>query len=292
MFVLAFSLAACGKEDVTNNQESLGEDTVVPSVDIIQSETEPMEMSPDTMGDWSLEECKDTTGIFIAHEDGSFTKYHGGGYLDKNGAGNSEGMFLLDERAEKNSTIGKNDKLVVFCDSEYTLNLLPVSWEVGTISFLDNNGTRRYIRALNYDQYGVDFYFYGKKEITSWNVMYIDGILAKDYPFEIVNGEDGKPIACGLPNGKTINFGVVDGTTLVEVPYTVNATYYNCRVKRNSGLASDQEHYLYPTPTSDGYAVIDVYDGWHDVEVKSGKYVMELRMGRSYIAYLLDWQNI
>ena len=244
------------------------------------------------MGDWSLEECKDTTGIFIAHEDGSFTKYHGGGYLDKNGAGNSEGMFLLDERAEKNSTIGKNDKLVVFCDSEYTLNLLPVSWEVGTISFLDNNGTRRYIRALNYDQYGVDFYFYGKKEITSWNVMYIDGILAKDYPFEIVNGEDGKPIACGLPNGKTINFGVVDGTTLVEVPYTVNATYYNCRVKRNSGLASDQEHYLYPTPTSDGYAVIDVYDGWHDVEVKSGKYVMELRMGRSYIAYLLDWQNI
>lgn len=275
------------KQSTEKGEQEVVETTLVPTT------TEPtMQTEPITIGAWSLEDCQSSTGIFIAHEDGSFSKYNGGGYLDKNGAGYSEGMFLHNDIAEANPTIGKADKLVVFCDSDYHLSLLPVKWEVGTMAYSRDDGIKSYLRVLNYDKYGVDFFEYRNDGDTfERDIMYVNGILAKDYPFEIVGGEDGTPIGCGFPKGTDVKLGVVEGTTLNEETYTVNATYYYCKAKRDYAGASEEQHYLYPTPTAEGYAVIDVYDGWHNTEIPAGMYVMELRMGRSYIAYLLNWQN-
>ena len=289
LLLLPILLMGCADSGATKQESGSSVNTRETEVEITEA---PTETKQQYIGRWTLEDCQSATGIFIAHEDGSFTKYYGGGYLDKNGAGYSEGMFLRNDIAEVNTAIGKNDKLVVFCDSDYTLSLLPVKWEVGTVAYSLDDGTKAYLRILNYDKYDVDFFEYRTNgDTVERDIMYVDGISAKDYPFEIVGGEDGSSVGCGFPEGSDVKFGVAEGTTLNEETYTVNATYYYCKAKRDAAGASEEQHYLYPTPTSEGYAVIDIYDGWHNAEIPTGLYVMELRMGRSYIAYLLNWQN-
>lgn len=290
LLLLLTALTGCANS--VDRQEENKQPTEKGRQEVVETTSMPILTEPATIGRWSLEDCQSATGIFIAHEDGSFSKYSGGGYLDKNGAGYSEGMFLRNEIAEANPAIGKSDKLVVFCSSDYTLSLLPVKWEVGTMAYSLDDGTKAYLRILNYDKYGVDFFEYRNNGDTiERNIMYVDGIPAKDYPFEIVGGEEGTPIGCGFPKGRDVKFGIAQGTTLNEETYNVNASYYYCKATRDIAGASEELHYLYPTPTSEGYAVVDVYDGWHNTEIPAGLYVMELRIGRSYIAYLLNWKN-
>lgn len=280
IILMAFVLVACGNENIPYETSQ---------VDVtILEETIPTETKICTIGDLALEDCQGNTGIYIAYEDGSFTRYYGGGYLDTAATYYAEGMFLRNDIAEKNPVIRKNDKLVVFCDSDYTLSLQPVKWETGAIASQYLDGTKVYMRAIK-DAYGVDFFMYCEGDTTGWDVTHVDGISVEEYPFEIVG--EGNSAGAGLPKGETIKFGVVRGTTLKEQSYPINATYYRCDVSRNVAMASEEEHWLYPTPTSSGYAIIEIYDGFHNIEIPTGRYVMELRMGKSYIAYLLDWEN-
>lgn len=247
------------------------------------------ESTPKLIGKYTLEDCRGTTGIFIAHEDGSFTKLVGGGYIDQEYSIDI-GMYMRNKLVKNSPSIDKSDKIVVFCDAEYSLRMLPVNWEVGVI-FTTENGVDGYTRAIKHG-YGIDFYtYYVNHETVEVNITHIDGIPVDDYPFEIVGGENGEPAGCGFPKGTTIKIGVSKGSSIVESKAEVSATYFDCEAKYDNYGNSEDLHYLLSTPTTDGYAVIDVYDKWHSTEIPSGKYIMILDMGKKYIAYLVDWQN-
>ncbi len=250
------------------------------------------ETEPPTAGDWTLEECKNTTGIFIAHEDGTFTRFYGGGYLKQDMSHNSLGMFMRNDFFENNPTIGKDDRLVLFCDSSYLFEMLPVNWQAGVLYHKLDDGTRGYTLAKK-DTYGdINCYtYYENHETVESNIAYVDGIPIEEYPFELVQGGPLNATGCGFPKGSTVKIGEVKGSAIVEETFEVCATYFDCYVERNAGGVSDDEFFLYPTPTTDGYAVIDMYDGLHEREIPSGSYVLVLDMGRSYIAYLLNWVN-
>lgn len=249
----------------------------------------PVETTPKLVGNFTLEDCKSTTGVFIAHEDGSFTKLVGGGYVDQEYTIDI-GMYMQNKLVKKSPSIDKNDKIVVFCDSEYSLRMLPVNWEVGVI-FTTENGVDGYTRAIKHG-YGIDFYtYYVNHKTSEVNITHIDGISVDDYPFEIVGGENGESEGCGFPKGATIKIGVSKGSSIVETDAEVSATYFDCEAKYDNYGNSEDLHYLLSTPTTAGYAVIDVYDKWHNTEIPSGKYIMILDMGKKYIAYLIDWQN-
>lgn len=259
----------------------------------VATETETTkETEPPTMGDWTLEECKNTTGIFIAHEDGTFTQFYGGGYLEQDWSYNALGMFMRNDIFEHNPAIGKEDKLVLFCDSTYLLEMVPVNWQVGVLYHKLDDGTRCYTLAKK-DSYGdIRCYtYYDNHETVENKVAYIDGTPIEDYPFEFVQGGTQNTTGCGFPKGSTVKLGVVNGSAIIEETYEASATYFDCNVMRDLYGASDDVHCLYPTPTTDGYAIIDIYDGWHDNEIPSGTYVLKLKMGSSYIAYLLNWEN-
>lgn len=253
--------------------------------------TIPVESTPAMQGQYTLEDCQGSTGIFIAYADGSFDRFYGGGFLDQDGMYNANGMFLRNDIIDYNPSIGKDDKLVLFCDSSYTFEMVPVNWETGVLYTKLEDGTRGYTRAIKH-QYGVDFFtYYENYETVQNSILYIDGVSAKEYPFEIVQGGPKNTTGYGFPKGTTVKLGTQSGSAIIEEEYEVSATYFDCRVIRNIGKVSDDEYFLYPTPTTDGYAVINIYDGLHDREIPSGAYVLVLRMGRSYIAYLLNWEN-
>ena len=301
--ILASALFGCGlSDDEISETVMVTEDPVqMPTVssDLMPTDASeqiltepPIEMTEPVMqGQYSLEQCKGKTGIFIAHADGSFTKYYGGGYLDMNSMRNATGMYIENYIVDRNPTISKSDQLVVFCDTSYGIEMLPVSWDVGVLFRDLGNGTYGYTRAMKH-KYGVDFFtYYDNHETVEESILYIDGIPAEEYSFVTVQGGPKNTTGSGFPKGTTVRLGIQNGSTLVEEEYKVDATYYDCELKRNTGGVSDDQYYLHPTPTTDGYAIIDIYDELHDREVPSGTYVLVFSVGRSYIAYLLKWQN-
>lgn len=280
-------LVGCGMSGdvISETVNSTGISEQIPT-ELATEITEPV-----MQGQYTLEQCKEKTGIFIAHEDGSFTKYYGGGFLKQDGMYNANGMYIRNYLIDRNPPIGKNDKLVLFCDEKYTFDLLPVNWEVGVLFSELEDGTYGYTRAIGH-KYGVDFFtYYDNFETIQNSIHYIDGVPAQEYPFEIVQGGPKDTTGYGFPKGSTVKLGAQSGSALIEEEYEVSATYFDCQLIYNTGGVSDDEYFLDPTPTTDGYAVIDIYDARRDREVPSGTYVLVLRMGRKYIAYLLNWQN-
>lgn len=285
ILLVAVLFVGCGNSETGGSEETdVTENRKVEEVTEAPTETEPR-----MIGNRSFEECKNSSGIYIAHEDGSFTSLPGGGFVDFEG-GYEYGMFMRNKIVEATPSLSKSDKIVLFCDSDYTLQLLPVNWAVGVVYSKQDDGTVGYTRVIK-DQYGVTFYtYYNNNETEREYILFVDDISAEDYPFEVEGGENGKSTGYGFPQNETVKLGVKKGSALVEREGEVSATYFDCRIKRGLSVSEDL-HCLYPTPTADGYAVVDVYDGLHKAEIPSGKYVMMLRMGKKYIAYLLDWTN-
>ena len=282
-------------------------EATLPSTSTIGNATEPVEIETavsEMLGDYTLDECKSSWGVYIAHEDGSFTRYPAGGYCEGLDAYESccNGMFLVNNIVESiPDYVNKSDKLVVFSDAEFSLDLIPVNFQVGAIQLSAEDGTEGYglITSQNENATWMNAY-YKNHEYDSVKILFVDGVPSQEYQFEMTEQEvtpyKGMPneieyvISYGFTPDSAVRLGVAEGTTLVETTYEVSATYYDCAIDHRDWQKEDV-YYIICTPTSDGYATIDMIDVVAEETIPTGVDVMLLRSGGRYIATLLNWEN-
>ena len=264
--------------------------------------TEAIVTEPEMEGRYTLEECKEKRGVFIQYEDGSFDRYPGGGYIIGQNSVNAsiDGMFMYNSDVAQIPIITESDSLVVFCDSSYSLMLNPVNWENGALS-INSDGMYGYGRILEQNKYGVTLYVYFENnEISQKNVSYIDGMPAQDYQLEVINevvtpyeGMSSKSLnitSYGFKESSSVKLGIKQGSSIVEEEFVADVTFFDCGSDNRNWQIEDY-YGLDTQATTNGYATVDIYDNLHNKEIPSGLYVMKLNMGRSYIAYLLNWHN-
>ena len=303
LLIFSIVFSACIASDAQTNP------TLSPSLftDPTSYSSEVEEPAVSTRGQYTLGQCKENKGIYIAYDDGSFDRYPAGGYCYGFSTVHSwiYGMYLPNNTVDRIPVIDEDDTLVVFSDSDYYLYLYPVNWEVGAIQFTSDDGAQGYahIQQQNEDIVSVSAVdrVHGH---DSWSVLYIDGIPAPEYELEITLQEFAPSryapsdldavFTYSLPRNSSVVFGIAEGSTLVETTYQVSATYYECFPSHRDCKFEDRYH---PDllPTSEGYAIVNLNERDSEDIIPNGHYVMVLEFAeegnRGYIATLLDWNN-
>lgn len=284
--IVSFTLIACGEKTV---QEE-------PSNQSLDNETTEMntESTSKNLGEYTLSECISSDRVYIKYNDGSFDRYGAGGYCRKFSMGSGfYGMYLPDKYLKYTTTLNlSNDerKLVVFASGEYSLTLHPVHAEVAVFTTSKDD-------VIGYGHIGqitdrgvtIDI-IYSNHEWEDIFATYIDGKPATEYEAEILewyaypySGATSVDVYCrleGFKKGTTVTLGVVEGSTLVEKQYEVDATYYDCDPQHNNWQDEDI-YYLECIATPEGYAEVDL------TGVPAGKYVMLYDYDGYYCATVL-----
>lgn len=245
------------------------------------AETEP---EAAMQGKYTLEECTSKRGVFIAYEDGSFDLFPVGGYCYgySRFSEGLDGFYIANSVAEAIPDVGRDDKLVVFCDDNYYLTLYPVHGEISTIRTESENGVTGYGRLSN--TLDCVYVHYEDGESETIRIEYINGEPADVYdavklnyevkPYKGKNSVAVSVELTGFQKGEPIRLGIVDGTAVSEYDYSADATYFDCNNEHNNWDEEDAYGINYGvqvTPTFDGYATIDFS------EVPDGKYVVIFR---------------
>lgn len=257
-----------------------------------------IEPSPKKQGPFSIEDCKNRSGVFISYDDGSFGIIPSGGYCEglSTWYDGFDGMYMPDILVEATPIVTKDMNLVLFWDSDYLLSLHPIHAEVSAFQTVSDDGTSGYGRMgqINTKYQSASIYLsYRNHESTYIDPVYINGKPAYEYPAEhfswTVRPYSGvsQDYTYEMWNfvGDTITLGTGEGTTLIEKTYDIDAKYYDCYSDHNSCEEQDV-HYLKGIPTPSGYATLDLSD------VPSGRYAMVLEYNnqKNYKAFLLTLQ--
>ena len=276
-----------------------GEHTGADSLPTVANTEKEYTLPPEsiTQGAYTLEEASERTGFYLAYEDGSFDRYAGGGYCVDHYNGNIDfsGMFMSDNISNSLPTIDTNTKLVFFADNYQTLTLRSVNGSVSALSVEAGNGTKGFAYIDRINEYGASLLAYYKG--SGWGQIsphYINGVPSQDYeaihftetvhPYSGMSSQTAIIDYFSFEKGSTVTLAIAEGSKLVEKNYPANITYFDCMPNGNNYWIEDQ-HYLYPTPTADGYAQID-FSG-----IPDGQYVMYLDLGTSYIATVVSLQQ-
>lgn len=296
LVMMATLFSGCHK---SGEEESiLGEQVSVEKNSMQNEATETSEVLAETepviqkQGGYTLENCVNSFGFFIAHEDGSFSRYLHGGCCPKidNNVRGFEGMFMEDIDAENIPILTSKDTLALFWDSNYSVSVLPVHAEEAAIQVTAEDGMEGFARLSE----SSIFIYYRSNDYAHVTLQTINGESPDKYePEEVcftVNPHKGMPSETasykirGFKRDATVSLGIAEGTTLVETTYDIDCTYYNCNRSMNNW---EEEDIYYPSTraTTQGYAVLDF------TEIPSGRYVMIVEGNGKYIATLLNWQN-
>ncbi len=293
--VISFASVACSQSDIQKETIYLTPTTETSNCASNTELSETTEPFTSTIGSYTIEDCKTQNGVYIKYNDESFDIYRSGGYCDGLTRGDSYfyGMYLPDSIADSMPTIDENIDLVVFSDEEYWLTLYPIYADVAVYMTESNDGILGYGRLVNMSESKAYISIsYKNHEETSIQALYIDGKSPKDYdaeylrwrvrPYKGVNSEYSQEL-WGF-KGSSVTLSVVEGTTLKDVTYEINARFYDCAPDHND--CNDEDLYeIKCIPTSQGYATADLS------EVPNGRYVILFEYGKYYKASLVTIQN-
>jgi len=298
--IVAVLLIACGantepeetKRQTVNNQTSVNNAEFADVPDKEQNES-----NGKMRGMYTLDNCKGMIGVYVAYEDGSFDMCTGGGYCYGliSGGNMFHGMFMRDVSlvyAKEIDKLSKEKRLVVFCNTDYSLTLHPIHAEAACFVVESSDGdVKGYGRLSQITEMGAPIdILYVEGEREDINPIYIDGKPAKEYnaetvkwsvnPFKGMSGTSYTYQLWGFKKGTNVKIGVGKGTALVEKEYEVNSTYYDCEYDRNNWEDEDIYH-IEGLATPEGYAEVDLSN------VPKGKYVMLFQWKGTYRANIL-----
>lgn len=242
MFCIGVILSGCSnsKKELQSEfevEENVG-DTVV-ETDNIQDdvkseesdETEKIE-EVSKIGMYTLEECIGYDGVYFAFDDGSFNWYNMSGYC-LGGKAYIDGLYLAN--SDMHSVITEPDKLVLFWEDEYSIELYPVTAQIPVIQLEKEDGTKGF-GQLEYSGTPVLKASYRDNEYERIKIQTIDGAPPEDYETEhvefMVNPYKGVPLEevlvrmDGFKQDTEVTIGIAQGTALEEKTYQVDATYY------------------------------------------------------------------
>lgn len=274
----------------TEEVPSASEPTEATKTSEMPTETEP---AIQMQGWYTLEDCTNSSGFFIAHEDGSFSRYRHGGYCLGLTSGEIafEGMFLADSIADSLPVISTEDTLALFWGSNYSAYVFPIHGEIATIQVTAEDGTEGFGRIESSSSMNIH---YRNHESARVRIQTINGESPDKYQIEKViitvnpySGMRRESVSwqlTGFKRDATVSLGIAEGTLLVETTYDIDSKYYACNPEMNNW---DEEDVYYPgtLATKQGYAALDF------TEIPSGCYILVVRGNGKYIATLLNWKN-
>ena len=252
-----------------NNTDSMSYVTESTEMEV-KSEMEEVQQ----IGTYSLDDCVEYDGLYYAYDDGSFDKVATGGYC-LGGKGYIDGMFLDDYYKSK---IEGTDKMVLFWEGQYSMELYPVAAQIPVIQLEKEDGTRGF-GHFDWSDTSVLVTYYRDHVHERVIIQTINGALPEEYepecieftvnPYKGIPSEERYICLNGFKPNTEVTLGIAEGTTLEEKTYKVDATYYLC--SRDSNHYEEEDSYkIKTTPTAQGYAELDFS------EIPDGKYVMVL----------------
>lgn len=222
------------------------------------SPTPSVEPEHTAIGEYTLEECQESPGLYILHSDGSFSKYYIGtplywNYLPMTYGTDPwpEDLVMANWEVQSNTDLSDQGQLVLFFpyDDRVVQGLYPVTESGYTLGRYNSDlklvclfHTRNSTNAFSEWTAGETFYWSNVVDCTT-----INGINSKDYVFPVIEERD----FSSFSPEEEYTIGRVSGTTLVEETYKTNYTYFLHDEK-------SVDYTLNATP--DGYAVFDFSD--------------------------------
>lgn len=285
MFCIVIFLGGCSgsKEDATSESEFKADaEEVETDMDNMLEDTSNEKLEEQiqsekvsTKGLFSLEDCKEYDGLYYAFDDDSFNLFSTGGYC-LGGKGYIDGMYLANDNMH--STFDGIDKLVLFWESEYTLNLYPVSAQIPVIQLEREDGIGGF-GCFTWSNTSVLEAYYRDHVHESIEIQTINGAPPEEYesecieftvnPYKGIPSEERYFCLNGFKPNTEVTLGIAEGTTLEEKTYKVDATYYECGRDSNH-YEEEDSYYIKTIPTAQGYAELDFS------EIPDGEYVMVL----------------
>ena len=273
VLMLLALLVSCGSnselEATTPTEPAVTEPAQTEPATTEPEPTEPEFTKPYTMGFYTLEDLQSYEGFCILYPDGSLDKFSKGSVLDwGNGAPMTYGTdynpeHILINRADDDANCGrlKNGQLVFFCseDTAVRSGIYPVDYSGCTISRYNDDGK---LEAVFVRQDGATYgwrrgYSIGSPKIDV-RVDTINGLPIAEYAPKLEKADT--QYYASFPPYSTFLVGVVEGTAIHETEYTSDRNFY---------FQTDEKYPLKLTPTTDGYAYVDLTD------IPDGDYVLK-----------------
>lgn len=209
-------------------------------------------------GRYTLEQCKESPGIYVKYADGSFDIYQGGYVMNRSRSvftyGNDyeeyEDLVISASAVERNLELLPKGQLVLFWPYDYIVweGLYRVEESGYTLFRINEDGKLEGLFASRGNTLrGMDLWRQGNWK-GSYKYTTINGV-PKESSEEFPTGTSGYYLS--FPANQTYTIGAVEGTTLIEKEFKSNYMYF---------LHDSKESDYTLNPTTDGYAVFDFSD--------------------------------
>ena len=294
--ILVFSSFICScsnkpENDHCSTSQSTSQDSEISNIS-------PSESDSSTLGEYSADSCSILQGFFLSYNDGSFDYYESPGYCFGFSADSLGfyGVFAENSRIPDNTVINNNSNLVLFSKaSTYSVTLHPIHASVSAFLTTSDENVLGYGMLTGHsDLYSQISIHYLDNTIERFNPIYMNGQPAIEYqavkiekevtPYKGMPSKVEKFTNIGFQENSTLTLGLSEGTSLIEVAYDVDSTYFDCHPDHNNWEEEDI-YYAKLIPTSAGYATIDLS------HIPSGNYIMLYRSNNKYQASIIEWQN-
>ena len=229
-----------------NNTDSMSYVTESTEMEV-KSEMEEVQQ----IGTYSLDDCVEYDGLYYAYDDGSFDKVATGGYC-LGGKGYIDGMFLDDYYKSKIEILKKLfyesrfsykqiyelntaleffekefnqlDKMVLFWEGQYSMELYPVAAQIPVIQLEKEDGTRGF-GHFDWSDTSVLVTYYRDHVHERVIIQTINGALPEEYepecieftvnPYKGIPSEERYICLNGFKPNTEVTLGIAEGTTFL-----------------------------------------------------------------------------
>lgn len=241
-------------EDVSVSQAPQS-DTTDDASPVEPSPSPSVEPEHTTIGEYTLEECQESPGLYILHSDGSFSWYRIGNPLSWNYRPMTYGtdpwpedLVMYNWEVQSNAELLNQGQLVLFFpyDEMVVQGLFPVT-ESGYTLGRTQDSKKICLFHSQGSETDLSEWTAGSDNLNYVDYTTINGIDKNDFDFPTTEGAR----FSSFPPDEEYTIGRVSGTTLVEETYKTRYTYFLHE-------ENPVDYTLNATP--DGYAVFDFSD--------------------------------